>query len=119
MYYQEFLGLGVVREANSRGRNEKFKWVVLVRVDEALLDALLDHFHALFLVRRESELLLIAPQNARTGLYCHFGKHVVEIDYLVAAFVADQQKERAMVVFDSIFQQLANSRVHLLLHILV
>ena len=64
----------------------------------------------------EPELILVAPQNARSSLDAGLGKDVVQVHHLVAAVVAHNEEHRPVTELGAILQQGADPAIHLLLH---
>ncbi len=62
------MGLVVVAVADVGGGDEELEGVVLLHVQFAHLDLVLDGLHALLAVRGEAELLLVAPEDGGPGL---------------------------------------------------
>ena len=72
------------------------------RVEQAALDHLLDLPHPLLPMRREPQLLLVAPEHRGPLAHGALGEHVVQVDHLLAPIVADDDEERAVAQLDAI-----------------
>jgi hypothetical protein len=64
----------------------------------------------------KAEVLLVAPEHARPRPHRRLAEHVVQVDDLVAALVADNHKQAAVPHLDAILDQRANATVDLFLH---
>lgn len=64
----------------------------------------------------EEQFLLVAPQHRRPGLDCGFAEHVVQINDLIASFVAHNHKQRAMPGLHAVLHQRAHATVYFLPH---
>lgn len=98
-------------------RHEQLDCVDFIFVQISFRFELFDLLDALFLGRRNLELILVAPEHGGLGFDARFGQHLVQIYDLVETAVADYQKETAMVKFDTIFDEDPNPLINLLLHI--
>lgn len=85
----------------SRG-HEQFERIIVVDVEFAALDLLLDLLHALLAMRREAEFFLVAPEHTRSRFHLRLGQHVMQDDHLVARLVAHDHEHRAMLESNAI-----------------
>jgi hypothetical protein len=106
----------VVRVLDVGRPDEHFERIVLVRLAGAAFNLALDLLHPLLAVRREAEILLVAPEHGRPRTDGRLAEHVVQIHNLILAIVADQHKERALSEHHAIVDERAHARVNLLLN---
>ena len=67
-------------------------------------------------MRRQVQILLIAPQHVRPRLHHRFTQHVMQVDDLISSSIAHEHEHRAFVVLHPILHERAYARVHFLPH---
>jgi len=82
-------------------------------------DLLLNLLHTFLSVRREPQLLLVAPQDARSGGYSGSRQHLVQIHDLVLAVVADQHDQRPLFAPHTFLDEAFHSIIYSFFHHLV
>ena len=106
----------VVAPGDVRARDEELEGIVRGRVVKPAGGELLELTHALLAVRREPELLLVAPQHRGPRADAQLGEQVVEVRHLVLAVVSHDDQQRPRPSRQARLEQGAHAAVHLLLH---
>ena len=65
-------------------------------------------------MRREAQLLLVAPQHLGTGLDGRTGQELVEVGNLILAVISDQDQHRPLAGHDGALDERPDARVELL-----
>lgn len=110
------MGVCVVAVADGGGGNEEGKGILLVGVEQATLGHFFDLAHSLFAVTAEVEVVFVAPKDRGACFDDSFGEEVVEVDNLIPALVADDDKQGALAGLDAVLHEGANARVDFLPH---
>jgi len=96
--------------------DKQLEGVVNVRIVEAFGLHALDLFHAFLLVRTETELLLVAPEDSWLNSEVLFGEDVMKVDHLIARAVTHNHKNAALIAVEAVVDAGLNPGVHLFLH---
>jgi hypothetical protein len=87
------LGVCIVAVADGGGGDEEGKGILLVGVEQATLGHFFDLAHSLLAVTAEVEVIFVAPEDRGAGFDDSFGEEIVEVNNLVPALVADDDKQ--------------------------
>lgn len=98
--------LVVVTVADVGRSNEEFKRVILIQIQCACFDLLLQLSHALLPIAAEAEVFFVAPQYRGSCSDAGFRQHVMQNDNLISPTISHHNKHGPMLQSDSILYPL-------------